>query len=203
MSNKTFAKWTRWTACALFFISMTTGDGYAQRNINNSQSAAQQATDAAAPAPPLVTAPVKAKYEGGVFGYKKTDGTIEFDDVNRRIIFRDKQKREFLSMPYDAILVAYADTKSKTPIASTVVSRAPTPFGLGALALLAKKKFRYLTVQFRDPDTDVAGLTSFKIDNRQTLESVVYTLGQKAGLVRRGDAFVRRVSKPGEQMTNE
>lgn len=187
--------------CALLFVCMA-DEGFAQRNINNSQNAAQQAANDAAPAPPLIARPVKAKYEGGVFGYKKTEGTIEFDDENRRLLFRDKQNRELLSMPYDAILVAYADTRSKTPIASTVISRAPTPFGLGSLALLAKKKFRYLTLQFRDPDTDVAGLTSFKIDNRQTLDSVVYTLGQKAGLTRRGDAFVRRVKKPGEETSN-
>ena len=196
-SAKSFARLI--ASCALLFVCAT-GDGFAQRNINNSQNAAQQAAQEAAP--PLVVSPVKAKYEGGIFGFKKTDGTIEFDDENRRLLFRDKQKRELLSMPYEAILVAYADTRSKTPIASTVISRAPTPFGLGALALLAKKKFRYLTLQFRDPDTDVAGLTSFKIDNRQMLDSVVYTLGQKAGLVRRGDAFVRRVKKPGEETVN-
>jgi hypothetical protein len=35
---------------------------------------------------------VKAKYEGGVFGYTKTmEGTLTFDDQNNRLVFKDKK----------------------------------------------------------------------------------------------------------------
>ncbi|HJS23054.1 MAG TPA: hypothetical protein VJ751_01705 [Pyrinomonadaceae bacterium] len=35
---------------------------------------------------------LKAKYEGGVFGYTKTmEGTLSFDDENNRLLFKDKK----------------------------------------------------------------------------------------------------------------
>ena len=133
---------------------------------------------------------VKVKYEGGVFGYnKKMDGTLSFDDQNRRLVFRDqKSGQEKISINYDAIAAAFADTKSKRPIAADIASRA-TIFALPAL--LIKKKFRYLTLQYNDQDSNATGTTSFKMENKEILASVLNTLAQKAGMTQRGEVFVR------------
>ena len=138
------------------------------------------------PAPSTVT----VKYEGGVFGYnKKMDGTLTFDDQNRRLVFREKNtQQEKISINYDAIASAFADTQSKRPVAADVASRV-WPYGLPAL--LIKKKFRYLTLQFNDADSNATGITSFKMHNKDILASVLYTLAQKAGMVQRGEIFVR------------
>ncbi|MBC7909629.1 MAG: energy transducer TonB [Pyrinomonadaceae bacterium] len=143
--------------------------------------------DQPAPAP----ATVKAKYEGGIFGYnQKQDGTLFFDDVNTRLVFRNKYGKELFSIPYAAVLSTFGDTQSRRPTAASVIGSA-VPYGLGLPALFIKKKYRYLTMQFEDPDTRVAGATSFKLENKETLASVVNTLGKKAGLTQRGEVFVR------------
>ena len=75
-----------------------------------------QKTPAAKPAPKTV----KAKYEGGVFGYRKTmDGTLTFDDDNNRLIFKDKQPPKEISIPYDAITSAFADSHKVRPVSYT------------------------------------------------------------------------------------
>jgi hypothetical protein len=38
----------------------------------------------------------------------------------------------------------------------------------------------------------VAGVTSFRLDNKDLVESAVYTLANKAGLVPRGEIYVRK-----------
>jgi hypothetical protein len=141
------------------------------------------------PAPQTVT----AKYEGGVFGYtKKMDGTLSFDDQNRRLVFRDKKtQQEKISINYDAIASAFADTQSKRPIAADVLGRASI-FTLPAL--LIKKKFRYLTLQYNDEHSNATGITSFKLENKEILASVLNTLAQKAGMTQRGEIFVRNKS---------
>lgn len=146
----------------------------------------------AKPTPPPAPSSVKAKYEGGILGYrKKQDGTLVFDDTNSRLVFKDKNQKELVFIPYDAITQAFADTQSRRPTAATVASNIPVPYGLNLPALLIKKKYRYLTMQFYDADSQVGGLTSFKMDSKELVESVVATLAGKAGLVPRGDIFVR------------
>ena len=141
----------------------------------------------AAPAPAPQT--MKAKYEGGIFGYRKTmEGTLSFDDTNQRLLFRKDQKDLFF-IPYNAVTSAFADTQKRRPTAATVASSIPYfGFPLG----LIKKKVRYLTLQYSDPDTRVAGITSFRLDNKDLVESAVFTLANKAGLVARGDIYVRK-----------
>ncbi|MBA3806203.1 MAG: hypothetical protein H0X14_10890 [Acidobacteria bacterium] len=156
----------------------------------NDPAQAPMAQTTAAP----MTAPqtVNANYEGGVFGYnKRINGTLTFDDTNSRLLFRNKQQQEVLFIPYAAVLSAFADTQAKRPVAASVLGSI-VPYGLGLPALLWKKKFRYLTLQYRDPDTNAAGVTSFKMENKQTLEAVLNTLAAKAGLTQRGEVFVRR-----------
>lgn len=158
----------------------------AQRPRNVGDSPSTTTTPAAMQAPQTVN----ANYEGGVFGYnKRINGTLTFDDANERLLFRNKQNQEVLFIPYRAVLSAFADVKSKRPIAADVAARASI-FALPGL--LIKRKFRYLTMQYRDPDTNAQGTTSFKMENKETLEAVLNTLAAKAGLTQRGEVYVRR-----------
>lgn len=161
------------------------------RAINEPDPTQSQST-VLTPAPPPAPATVKAKYEGGIVGYKKSDGTINFDDANSRLLFRDKNQKELFSVPYKVVMVAYADTQSKRPIGATVAGSIPLPYGANIPALFIKKKYRYLILHYNDPDTNAQGTASFKLDNKEILASVLTTLAKKAELTQRGDAFVRR-----------
>jgi len=146
-------------------------------------------TDATKAAPAPAPQTMKAKYEGGIFGYRKTmEGTLSFDDTNQRLLFRKDQKELFF-IPYNAVTSAFADTQKRRPTAATVASSIPYfGFPLGFI----KQKVRYLTLQYSDPDTRVAGITSFRLDNKDLVESAVFTLANKAGLVPRGEIYVRK-----------
>jgi hypothetical protein len=146
------------------------------------------------PATPAATRPapknVKAKYEGGYFGYNKTmEGTLNFDDVNNRLLFRDGKTPKEISMPYESLTSAFLDTKKVQPGAATVASQVPTIYSLPARFI--KTKVHYLTLQYSDPDSHVNGAMSFKID-KDVLESVLKSLAEKAGMVRRGDIYVKK-----------
>ena len=144
---------------------------------------------AATPAPAPKS--VKAKYEGGVFGYTKTmEGTLTFDDENERLIFKDKKPPKEIHIPYSAITSAFADTQKRQPRAATVASAVPVIFTLPARFI--KTKVRYLTLQYSDPDSKVSGITSFKLENKEILQSVLVTLAQKAELTQRGDIYVKK-----------
>ncbi|MFN2517018.1 MAG: hypothetical protein ABR556_12490 [Pyrinomonadaceae bacterium] len=155
------------------------------RNIETTQS---RDASKAVPAPAPQT--MKAKYEGGIFGYNKTmEGTLSFDDTNRRLLFRNKEQKEVFFIPYNAVNSAFSDTQKRRPSAATVASNIPYfgfPFGF------IKTKVRYLTLQYSDPDTRVAGVTSFRLENKDLVDSVVYTLATKAGLTPRGNVYVRK-----------
>ncbi len=142
------------------------------------------------PAPQAAPATVKAKYEGGVFGFPhKIDGTINFEDTNERLVFKTEKQKELFPIPYKAITGAYGDTHAVRPKAASIGSVVPY---VGLPIGLIKTKVRYLTVQYSDPDSNVSGVTSFRLDNKDVLDSVLYTLAQKAGLTRRGEVFVRK-----------
>jgi len=146
-------------------------------------------TKAPKPAPAPKT--VKAKYEGGVFGYTKTmEGTLTFDDENQRLLFKDKKPPKEISIPYDAITSAFADTQKRRPAAASVVSAVPVIFTMPARFI--KTKVRYLTLQYHDPDSKVSGVTSFKLENKELLASVLAALGEKAGMTQRGDIYVKK-----------
>jgi hypothetical protein len=142
------------------------------------------------PKPPVAPASVKAKYEGGVFGFsKRIDGTLGFDDANERLVFRDDKGKELFPIPYKSIAGAAADTHRVQPAAATIASHVPY---IGLPASLIKTKVRYLTVQYNDPDSKVSGITSFRLENKDILDSVLYTLATKAGLSQRGEIFIRK-----------
>ncbi len=154
-------------------------------------TAQSQPAQTNAPKPPPAPASVKAKYEGGMVGYKKAEGTLNFDDANARLVFRDKQGREFFGLAYNSLLMAWPDTKSSTSTTGRVLA-STVPYGLGLPGLLMKNKSRYMNLRYHDPDTGTEGATSFKISDKAMLASVLDTLADKAGLAARGDAYVRR-----------
>ena len=169
----------------LLFGAMLTG-AFAQR-----PRTMEPDESAKTPAPPPAPATVKAKYEGGVFGYRKTmEGTLMFDDANNRLLFKDKKPPKEISIPYDVITSAFGDTQKRQPRAATVASHIPVIFALPAHFI--KTKVRYLTLQYSDPDSRVSGITSFKLENKELLERVLATLGQKTGMTKRGDIYVRK-----------
>jgi TonB family protein len=138
---------------------------------------------------------VKAKYEGGVFGYKKKqEGTLSFDDANNRLVFRNNQQQEVLSIPYNSISQEFADTQSRRPKSATILGSVPVygvPYGINPIGFI-KTKNQYVTLQFYDPDSHAGGVTSFRVENKEICASIVNTLGEKAGLVQRGGIFVRQ-----------
>ncbi len=139
-----------------------------------------------APAP----ASFEAKYEGGMFGYNKSEkGTLRFDDANERLVFFGTDNKEKFSIPYKAMLVISPQSRSVRSTTGTVVSAIPLPGA--SLAGLLREKRRYLLVNFSDPDADVKGLANFKLANKELLASVLQTLGEKAKMTQRGDSYFR------------
>lgn len=163
---------------------------HAQRTATVSDQQPGRTGGVTVPKPPPAPASVKAKYEGGLVGYGKTEGTLNFDDVNSRLVFKDKKtNKEMFSLPYEVVIAAWADSKSARSTAGTVVA-STVPFG-GLPAMLMNNTTRYLILQYRDPDTRAEGSASFKFDNKEMLASVLYTFAEKAGLTQRGEGFVR------------
>ena len=107
-------------------------------------------TDATKAVPAPAPQTMKAKYEGGIFGYNRAlEGMLSFDDTNQRLLFV-KDNKELFFIPYNAVAAAFADTQKRQPKAATVAQHVPYvgwPLGL------IKTKVRYLTLQYSDPDT--------------------------------------------------
>jgi len=143
------------------------------------------------PAPPPAPKSFKAKYEGGVFGYNKTmEGTLSFDDANNRLIFKDKKSPKEIFIPYEAMTSVFADTQKRQPSAATVASQVPLIYSFPARFI--KTKVQYLTLQYNDPDSKMTGITSFKLENKELLASVVTTIAAKANMTQRGDIYVKK-----------
>jgi len=147
-------------------------------------------TDASRATPAPAPQTMEAKYEGGVFGHNKTmEGTLSFDDTNERLLFRNDKNREVFFIPYNAVASVFADTQKRRPSAASAGQYIPyIGFPLGFI----KTKVRYLTIQYNDPDTRVSGVTSFRLANKELLDSVVFALANKSGLTGRGDIYVRK-----------
>jgi len=180
MINKTLSR-----AIPAFILAILVLPAVAQRPRTVTEDPEDPAS-APPPAPPTV----KAKYEGGVFGYpNKQTGMLTLDSDNDRIFFTDSKHKELFSIPLGSITGAYADSHAVQPAAATVISKVPL---YGIPASFVKTKVRYLTIQYDDPDSRAAGVTSFRLDNKQILDSVLYSLATKAGLTRRGEIYVRK-----------
>jgi hypothetical protein len=172
------------TISALVLLGILATAAFAQR------PRAIESDQAKPPAPSPVPKSVKAKYEGGVFGYRNSmEGTLIFDDTNNRLLFKDKKPPKEIHLPYYAITSAFADTQKRRPAAATVASHIPL---YGIPAGFIKTKVRYLTIQFDDPESKVTGVTSFKLENKQALEAVLKALAEKTGMTLRGDVYVKK-----------
>ncbi|HEV7645090.1 MAG TPA: hypothetical protein VGO50_14190 [Pyrinomonadaceae bacterium] len=166
----------------LFVFAMGT---FAQPRVADKPSIGDPDAPKPAPAPESF----EAKYEGGIFGYSKKEmGTLKFDDANSRLVFFGKDKKEKLSVPYKSMLVIYPQSQSVQSTTGKVVSVIPYGSIFGGFI---KEKRRFLVINFDDPDVEVRGLVNFKLETKELLDSVIYTLGQKAAMKPRGDAFYR------------
>lgn len=133
----------------------------------------------------------EARYEGGMFGYEgKAHGTLKFDDVNERLVFYGEDKKEMFAIPYDAMLIISPSSKKVQSGTGRAIGAVPV-FGAGLGGSLLKKTKNYMIIQFRDRDVDVTGAANFLIDTNELLESVIQTLGKKAEMKARGNAFYR------------
>ncbi len=184
------------TLClALFAFSLTTlAQSHAVEKKQDTKNE-QQKSVARTPAPDSF----QAKYEGGMFGFGKSEvGTLKFEDANERIVFYGKDRKEKFSIPYKSMLVVFPQSRSVRSTTGTIVSAIPLP-GAG-LAGLMRSKRRYLVIQFNDLNVDVKGTVNFKLANKELLGSVIQTLGEKANMTQRGDAYYRpkASSKTGE-----
>ena len=173
----------RFIGSLLLLGALLTG-AYAQRPRTMEADTSAKTT---APAPTTV----KAKYEGGVFGYTKTmEGTLTLDDANEQLLFREKNGDKQINIPYSALTSAFADTQKKQPKAATIAGSVPTIFTMPAQFI--KTKVRYLTLQYNDPDSQQSGITSFKLQNLEVVHSVLAALAEKSGMVKRGDIYVKK-----------
>lgn len=154
----------------------------------------QKSPKVVVPAPPAPPKVIPAKYMGGFAGYrKKQEGMLNFDDRNQRLVFRDKNEKELISISYDAVMVAFADHETRRLMGDGTKSVVLGTAGiLGLPGLLFKKNFEYLTIQFEDPETYLKGVTQFKLKDQEIIESVAYALAQRAGLVQQGQIYTRR-----------
>ena len=146
---------------------------------------------------------VPAKYEGGMFGYqKKESGLLRFDDANRRLVFFGKDQKEKFSLPYDSIIAVEPTRKSVQSVGATtagVVAGSVVPGG-GLLGMIRENR-RYVTIQFSDPDVEARGTVSFKVGGAAQINSTIRTLGEKAALTQRGEAYYRPVkARTGNQV---
>lgn len=132
-----------------------------------------------------------AKYEGGMIGFNdKEQGTLRFDDENQRLVFSGKDGKESFSLPYSAILLVSPSERKVQSGTGRVIGAVPI-IGAGLGGSLLKKKKNYLIIQYRDADVDVQGTANFLIDTNELLDSAIQTLGEKAELTQRGDAYYR------------
>jgi len=174
----------RWIATALLMGALLT-TAHAQRPREMEAEPAQKTSKASTPST------VKAKYEGGVFGYRKTmEGTLSLDDANNQLLFKDKKTTKEIHIPYSAVTSAFADTQKRQPKAATVASAVPLIYALPAHFI--KTKVRYLTLQFNDPDSQMQGITSFKLENKDVLNLYLVALAEKTGMTQRGDIYVKK-----------
>ena len=142
----------------------------------------------------------KAKYEGGMFGFsEKETGTMKFDGNNQRLVFFGKDNKELFGIPYDAIQVIYPQSKSVQSTGGKVMQQVPLP-GAGIAGVFMKNKIRYMVINFDDPEVSAKGTVNFKFDNQEMLNSAIQTLGNKAEMQQRGDAFYRPKKTPTSEL---
>ena len=142
------------------------------------------------PATPALDS-VEARYEGGLFGFSEREkGTLKFNDEKKSIVFIDEKNRERFTISYDSILTLFPSSKEIQSGTGRTIGAIPFP-GAGLGGSLLKKKKNYMILRFEDPDFDTRGTMSFLIDTNELLKTAIQSLGTKAEMKPRGDAFYR------------
>jgi len=162
---------------ALILVWAYAAAGQRPRSTNQDNDGSAKTTT---PTPPPAPPTVKAKYEGGVFGYKKKiDGTLNFDDTNQRFwCFGMTSRKEILFIPYNAITGAYGDTHAVQPAAASVISHVPY-VGLPA----SPHQNKCVTSRFNTTiPTAKSRRHSFRLENKDILDSVLNTVAAKSRL---------------------
>ena len=132
----------------------------------------------------------EAKYQGGMFGYsEKQNGTLKIDEINERIVFYGKDGKEKFALPFTSMQVVYPQSKSVTSNTGNVVRHIPLPGSF--LGGLIKEKWQYLVINFDDQDVNAVGNINFKLSSKGLLESAIKSIGTKAKMTQRGDAYYR------------
>ena len=54
-----------------------------------------------------------------------------------------------------------------------------------------KKKKNYLVLRFDDTDVKAQGTINFQVDSAELLTNSIYSIGEKAEMKQRGDAYLR------------
>ncbi|NNE65450.1 MAG: hypothetical protein HKN33_02705 [Pyrinomonadaceae bacterium] len=135
---------------------------------------------------------IEVKYMGGLFGYsKKEHGTIKFDDINERLGFYGEDGKERFSVPYNALVVVFPSQKKVRSGTGRAVGAIPIP-GAAIGGLFMKKKKNYLVLNYSDQDVDAQGAINFLVDTPELLFDSIFTIGEKAEMVQRGDSYIRK-----------
>jgi hypothetical protein len=160
-------------------------------NIFSQQSTSQTKTTA-------TISSVEARYEGGMFGYRKAQkGTLKFDEANNRLAFFGKDGKELFGLPYKSLVMIYPDKQSYRPTAATVAGAIPAPYGANIPFWFVRGKHNYLIVHYSDPDVEVArGTMSFRLKDKETVERVINMLAEKNGMTKRGEVYYRAQERP-------
>ncbi|MDQ3219587.1 MAG: hypothetical protein M3449_04690 [Acidobacteriota bacterium] len=133
---------------------------------------------------------IAVKYQGGLFGFsEKETGTLSTDDVNERLVFFGKDRKEKFGIPYKSLMIVSPEATVSTATTGKVMRHIPLP-GAGLFGLMREKK-RFLVVRFDDPDVDVRGVVNFKVDDKVLMQRMIQTIGVKAKLTQRGDTVYR------------
>ena len=146
-------------------------------------------------APRRMLESIKVKYKGGLYGFSKSqEGTLKFDDLNERLVFySEKDGKEKFSIPYSTFILIYPSQRKVQSGTGRAIGAIPIP-GAGIGGSFIKKKKNYLVIRFDDQDVKVQGNINFLVDTGDLLENAIYTIGEKAEMKRRGDAYIRRDS---------
>lgn len=134
---------------------------------------------------------VAVNYEGGILGMDKTaKGSLVLDSANKRILFKDKNGNDVFFVLYSSVIAAYADSRKKTPFLASAAANA-VPYGGGLPALLIKRKARYLVVHYKETDTDLQGIVTFRFINKEDIVSSLETVVRESDLTQRNNVYVR------------
>ncbi len=134
----------------------------------------------------------EVKYTGGIFGFSKSEhGTVAFDDINERLIFKGEDGKERFSIPYSTIQVVFPSQNKVQSGAGRAVGAVPIP-GAGIAGMFMKKKKNYLIIRFEDTEVDAEGTINFLVDTEELLRNSIYTVGERAEMKPRGDAYIRK-----------